>query len=251
MRSEQGLRAAIKLRSQRTQIPLPSRLTTSNFLGLRSQCHAQTLASAPWFHPHFISQRQRSALGVRVLEPTITGFSVQIDNNFFGHWLTSARTRAGSFSNTALTFTRDDQLFVDVTFLPCQWQIGSLHCRFHNLAVFAMCINTVHSQLENMFSSAHFNQNTLRKHMLDYVKVPGNVQRYSCNLLLLRQPTTFRIAPLVHIAFSTDPFCAWPNIHFWLHLVQYDAMAAARHACMTLCIAEVYGVLHEPTLLQR
>ena len=142
-----------------------------------------------------------------------------------------------------MTFTRDDQLFIDVTFLPCQWQIGSLHCRFHNL------LRRVHQHSAQSVGE-HVNQNTLRKHMLDCVKVPGNVQRYSCNLLLLRQPTTIRIALLGHIAFSTDPFCAWPNIHFWLHLVQYNAMAAARHACMTLCIAEVYGVLHEPTLLQ-
>ena len=142
-----------------------------------------------------------------------TGLSVQIHNNLSGHWLTSARTRAGIFvADSLLTspnatiarqlidiYQRDDQSFIDVTFLPCQWQIGSLQCgdfAICNAAIFAMCIDTKRSQLEKVFSSAHFNQNTLRKHMLDCVKAGqflAPLQLHSAPRVLLRQPTTFRI----------------------------------------------------------
>jgi len=142
-----------------------------------------------------------------------TGLSVQIHNNLSSHWLTSARTRAGIFvADSLLTspnpaiarqlvdiYCYDNQSFIDVTFLSCQRQIGSLQCgdfSIFNASIFAMCIDAKSSQLERLFSSAHFDQGAMRDHMLECLKAGqflSPLQLSSTPRVVLLQPTTYRI----------------------------------------------------------
>lgn len=116
----------------------------------------------------------------------VSGFCVQIMNNFREHWLVAARTCAGLFVADSLLSEPSepviDQLVhvfgdaktpcLDVEYIPCQRQTGSIHCgdfAAFNAAIFAKCISFNRKELLKAFERTHIDQSKMRCHLLDCV----------------------------------------------------------------------------------
>jgi len=159
-----------------------------------------------------------AAIAVHKLDASnrISGPSIQIHNNLRSHWLASSRTRAGVYVADSLlaaeppspTIVRQlIQIYgdgkphshLDVTFLPCQTQRGSSQCgdfSIFNAMLFATCIEDDRALLESRFASSHFDQASMRSHLLDCVragKLLNPIVLESAPTTSISRPTTYRI----------------------------------------------------------
>ena len=147
---------------------------------------------------------------------TIPGLSVQIHHNAHTHWLASARTNAGIFvADSLLRAPRSIetvQQFIDIyhdgksatldiTYLQCQLQFGSIQCGDFAIAwaaTFARLIaaNSSQQQLVQAFAQLTFDQTKMRDHLLACLKL-GTFTMFpparSAPRLGLATPLTFRI----------------------------------------------------------
>ena len=117
-----------------------------------------------------------------------TCLSVQIHHNGHDHWLVSARTAAGVFLADSLLVepsgtlpkqlvdlyqTEDDTKYLDVTFVPCQRQQGSVQCgdfAVVNAGLFAALMTADRATMLTAFETFNQDQDQLRAHLVECCK---------------------------------------------------------------------------------
>ena len=140
-------------------------------------------------------------------------YAVQIHNNMQTHWLVSLQTTSGILVADSLLCSPNPSIvrqlismygtekrpFLDVTYLPCQRQLGSFQCgdfAIFNAAIFAQHARESLAVLANMLATTHFDQSKMRRHLLDCLKadsfLPPSTMA-ATPIVSLQKPTTYRI----------------------------------------------------------